>query len=768
KWVFRNKKDERGIVIKNKVRLVAQGHTQEEGIGYDEVFAPVAQIEAIRLFLAYASFMGFLVYQMDAKSAFLYGTIKEEVYVCQPPGFEDPDYPNKVYKEVKSLYGLHQAPRAWYETLANYLLENGFQRGKIDQTLFIKKQKGDILLVQVYVDDIIFGSTNKELCKAFEKLMKDKFQMNVKSASTPIETEKPLLKDPDGEDTVVATSSTKADYVVAASCCAQVLWIQYQLLDYGKELVSPKQKALGKDISNSFMAGSLPKTKCKKMVVSEDVINRDLHLDDVDGVKCLPNEEIFTELARMGYEKPHPKLTFYKAFFSAQWKFLIHTLVQCLSAKRTAMVRNVDSPSKFLMYPRFLQFVMDNQVGDMTSHSTRYTSPALTQKVFANMRRVGKGFSGVETPLFASMLVPPQPQVEEEVEVPNAPAPPSPTTALSPPPQDPTPCYTSCFTTTGTTYLRRGRMHLNRGKIEAIDPDENITLVDVEKDEEVVTMDAKPQGRIDQEEVSAATNDVSAAEPTVFNDEEIAQKLHDEEVKKLQPGKNKKRMIWKELKCYKNSMMTKRKTLIEMLENTRRFKPNKDVKEPKKKIVSEETLLQESFKKLKAVEVLGSESTHETSSNDLKEMSEEDVQNMLEIVPVSEFKVEALQNLVKEKFSTVVPSVDKEKALWVKLERLFELDADDVLWKLQRYMHYLITWKLHTNYGVHQVSSTTRRHDMFMLTEKDDPLSITVMTLMLSAKLQVEEDNEMARDLVMKICIEANKPKSRSLDTSSK
>nr|GEU59046.1 putative ribonuclease H-like domain-containing protein [Tanacetum cinerariifolium] len=151
--------------------------------------------------------IGFMVYQMDVKSDFLYGTIEEEVYVCQPLGFEDHDYPDKVYKVVKALYGLHQAPRSWYETLATYLLENGFQRGKIDQTLFIKKQKGDILLVQVYVNDIIFGSTNKDLCKAFEKLIKDKFQMSSmgeltffldgKSASTPIDTEKPLLKDHD-------------------------------------------------------------------------------------------------------------------------------------------------------------------------------------------------------------------------------------------------------------------------------------------------------------------------------------------------------------------------------------------------------------------------------------------------------------------------------------------------------------------------------------------------------------------------------------------
>ncbi|GKE78939.1 putative ribonuclease H-like domain-containing protein [Tanacetum coccineum] len=124
--VYRNKKDERGIMIKNKTRLVAQGYTQEEGIDYDEVFALVARIEAIRLFLAYASFKDFVVYQMDVKSAFLYGKIEEEVYVYQPPGFQDPDFPDKVYKVEKALYGLHQALRAWYETLSTYLLDNGF------------------------------------------------------------------------------------------------------------------------------------------------------------------------------------------------------------------------------------------------------------------------------------------------------------------------------------------------------------------------------------------------------------------------------------------------------------------------------------------------------------------------------------------------------------------------------------------------------------------------------------------------------------------
>ncbi|GKF24580.1 putative ribonuclease H-like domain-containing protein, partial [Tanacetum coccineum] len=132
KCVFKNKRDGRSIIVKNKARLVAQGHRQEEGIDYDEVFAPVARIEAIRLFLAFASYKGFLVYQMDVKSTFLYGTIEEEVYVHQPPGFVDPAHPNKVYKVVKALYGLHQAPRAWYETLSSFLLENGFRRGTIE------------------------------------------------------------------------------------------------------------------------------------------------------------------------------------------------------------------------------------------------------------------------------------------------------------------------------------------------------------------------------------------------------------------------------------------------------------------------------------------------------------------------------------------------------------------------------------------------------------------------------------------------------------
>ncbi|KAI3681360.1 hypothetical protein L6452_36153 [Arctium lappa] len=168
----------------DKARLVAQGYRQEEGIDYDETFAPVARLEAIRLFLAYAVYKDFIVYQMDVKSTFLNGKLNEEVYVEKPPGFYDPKYPNYVYKLDKALYGLKQAPRAWYDTLLSFLISENFERGKIDNTLFFRKIKGHIILVQIYVDDIIFGSTNPSLCTRFAERMKKEYKMSMMGEQT--------------------------------------------------------------------------------------------------------------------------------------------------------------------------------------------------------------------------------------------------------------------------------------------------------------------------------------------------------------------------------------------------------------------------------------------------------------------------------------------------------------------------------------------------------------------------------------------------------
>ena len=179
RWVFRNKLDESGKIVRNKARLVAQGYNQEEGIDYEETFAPVAKLEAIRILLAFASHKRIKLYQMDVKCAFLNGYLNEEVYVAQPPGFEIDNLTDHVYKLDKALYGLKQAPRAWYERLSKYLSDNDFKRGNIDKTLFIKHSGQDLLVVQIYVDDILFGATNETLAKEFSSLMCREFEMSL-------------------------------------------------------------------------------------------------------------------------------------------------------------------------------------------------------------------------------------------------------------------------------------------------------------------------------------------------------------------------------------------------------------------------------------------------------------------------------------------------------------------------------------------------------------------------------------------------------------
>nr|GEV07819.1 putative ribonuclease H-like domain-containing protein [Tanacetum cinerariifolium] len=645
------------------------------------------RIEAIRLFLAYASFMGFMVYQMEVKSAFLYETIKEKVYVCQPLGFEDPDYPDKVY-----------------------------------------------------VDDIIFGSTNKELCKAFEKLMKDKFQTSSmgeltfflglqvkqkehrifinqdkyvakilrmfgltdgKSASTPIDTEKPLLKDPDVKK-IFRYLKGKPHLGLWYPKDSPFNLVAYSDSDYAGASLDRKsttggQTTTGKENSNSFMADSLPITilltklgvntprcdkdsfelmelklyvnavwfgeRCcslnaarKKVVVTEDTIHQDLRLDDADGVECLANEEIFAELARMGYEKPPPKLTFYKAFFSAQWKFLIHTIVQCMSVKRTAcnefssfiasvviclttdrkfnfskyildnMIRNLDSPSKFLMYPSFRD----------------YQAQAEGQEV----------------------------RKEEEIKA---------------------------FWFKELKWM----------------------LIFKERWKRMLLLSRKSM-------TMAQTLIKMKAEKARILDEQLAKRLQDEEIEQAAAREKQEKEDLERAKRKPISIAQAKKNIIVYLKNMAGYKMQH---------FKGMTYHQESFKKLREkVEVSCFHSTQQdTPIVDPIGMSEEDVQNMLQIIPMADFKVEALQvtyplidwetycegsrsywkiirvggitqayqsfedmlkdfdredldalwRLVKERFSRVVPTVDKEKALWAELTRLYEPNADDVFWKHQ-------------------------------------------------------------------------------------
>ncbi|GJZ23196.1 putative ribonuclease H-like domain-containing protein [Tanacetum coccineum] len=250
KWVYRNKKDERGIVVRNKARLVAQGYRQEEGIDYDEVFALVARIEAIRIFLSFASNMGFIVYQIDVKSAFLYGIIDEEVYVSQPPGFVDPKFPKKVYKVVKALYGLHQAPRACVKTASTPI--------KTQKPLTKDEEAADV--------DVTPKTSHLNAVKRIFRYLKGKpklglwyprvssFDLEAYSDSDYARANLDRKSTTGGcqflgrrliswqckKQTIVATSTTEAEYVAAANCCGQVLWIQNQMLDYGFNFMNTK------------------------------------------------------------------------------------------------------------------------------------------------------------------------------------------------------------------------------------------------------------------------------------------------------------------------------------------------------------------------------------------------------------------------------------------------------------------------------------------------------------------------------------------------
>jgi hypothetical protein len=179
KWIFKNKLNEQGQVVRNKARLVCKGYAQIEGLDFDETFAPVARLEAIRIFLAYACHKRFKVYQMDVKSVFLNGDLNEEVYMEQPEGFELSDNPDLVCKLKKDLYGLKQAPRAWYHRLDTYLKDKGFKRGTVDNNLYIKTEDNDLLIVLVYVDDIIFGCNKDSLVQWFASAMESEFEMSM-------------------------------------------------------------------------------------------------------------------------------------------------------------------------------------------------------------------------------------------------------------------------------------------------------------------------------------------------------------------------------------------------------------------------------------------------------------------------------------------------------------------------------------------------------------------------------------------------------------
>nr|GEY56813.1 putative ribonuclease H-like domain-containing protein [Tanacetum cinerariifolium] len=459
-------------VVRNKARLVAQGHRQEEGIDYDEVFAPVARIEAIRLFLALASYMGFLVYQMDVKSAFLYG---------------------KLMRKYMSL----NLRVLW---ILNILRRS--TRGTIDKTLFLKKNNRDIILVQVYRDDIIFGSTKKAWCDEFEALMKGEFQMSamgeltffiesVRTATTPYEATKPTSKNESDSlvnihlyrsmiGSLMYLTASRPDIIFAVSACSrhQVthttsnLEAVKKIFKYLKGqpklgLWYPKESPLVLEAySDSDYAGANKDRKSttggctldtKSVVrlwfwstatlrapklgppailatidktpytITEDLVRSRLQLAYDGGIADLPIAEIYSGMDNLGYVT-EGKLTFFNNKFSPHWRFLVHTLLHCLSTKSGSwdqfssplavaliclfdgrrfnwssyifkgMVSNIGNAKMFLMYPRFLQIIL----GIETRVTRHYKVLVFSSKLFANMRL---NFTGHPIPHLPAMLL---------------------------------------------------------------------------------------------------------------------------------------------------------------------------------------------------------------------------------------------------------------------------------------------------------------------------------------------------------------------------
>ncbi|GKB87685.1 ribonuclease H-like domain-containing protein, partial [Tanacetum coccineum] len=409
----------------------------------------VARIEAIRLFLACASYKDFVVYQMDVKSAFLYGKIKEEVYVCQPPKFEDPDFLDRVYKGEKALYGLHQAPRAWFK--GDILLV------QIKTSIWMKDESvedADVHLYRSMIGSLMYLTSSRPdimftvcACARFQVTPKVSHLHVVERIFRYLKGQPKLGLWYPKDSPFDLEAYTDSDYAGASldrkSTTGGCQFLESRLISWQCK----KQTVVANSTTEAEYALTVNPTiytSCIKQLwatAKAKTVN-----GEVPMVTSLNRwTEVYrpeTKLERMGYENLTQKLTFYKAFFSPQWKFLIHTILQCLSAKTTAwnefsstmasaiiclatnqkfnfskyifdnMVKNLEGGVKFLMYPRFVQVFLDKQVEGMTKHKEIYVTPSHTKKVFANMKREGKGFSGRVTPLFQTMMV----QAPEELE----------------------------------------------------------------------------------------------------------------------------------------------------------------------------------------------------------------------------------------------------------------------------------------------------------------------------------------------------------------
>nr|GEX74359.1 hypothetical protein [Tanacetum cinerariifolium] len=865
KWVLKNKKYERGIVIRNKARLVAQVYTQEEGIDYEEVFAPVARTEAIRLFLAYASFMGFVVYQIDVKSAFLYGTIDKEVYVMQPPRFQDPEFPDRVYKVEKAMYGLYQAPRALYGTLS-------------------KKHKGEFLLVQVYVDDIIFGSSNLQLCKEFEEPMHDKFQMSAMGELTFF-LDGIFLS----QDKYVGDILKKFGYSDVRSMIGSLMYltvsrpnIMFAVCVYARHQVTPKEchfhavnrifrylkghpklglwypKDSHFDLVAYFDSDYGGATQDRKSTTGGYENVADLLTKPFDAGRfqylvgegsAIPTEPHHTPSPQEQHSPHHDPSSPSHPTTTTEPIHQTPTETPTLRqySRRTTRIAHLDAGQDMENIDKTYALPHESSPRVTSLDADEGKISGLKARVkFLEDKDIGRAEpSQKDAPIKGgSMEIGEEVGVERSTELESndteemvnvlssmeaaniltsgvAVVSVSPVVGIStqcvPTVSRLFPTARAIFTTASvvTPYTRRSR---------------EISTKD--KGKEKVVESEVPNKRKLQEQIDAQVaremeeefaRDNQRLSGQLARDLEIARLHVEEELKMMIEGLDRSNEVMaKHLQEYEQAAadlsVGEKIELINELEQkefymsvlrsnagwkTKHFR-GMTLEEIKEKIIPvwkqlEDFVLMSSKEEGERVKRKGLK-LDQGSAKRIKtseDVSEEDLKGMMQLVPLEEVYVEALQVkhpiidweihsegqreywkiirlgghtafdredlhqlwiLVKETLSIKQATKDKEKELRVELKRLFEPDVEDQLWTHnQSFMHDPLEWRLYDTCGVHHVF--TKDQEIFMLVEKDYPLRKGLATMMICNKLQVEQYSQMANDLILKIHNIANSPR---------
>ncbi|GKA05877.1 putative ribonuclease H-like domain-containing protein [Tanacetum coccineum] len=751
KWVYRNKKDERGVVVRNKARLVAQGHRQEEGIDYDEVFAPVARIEAIRIFLAFASYMGFIVYQMDVKSAFLYGKIDEEVYVSQPPGFLDPKYPQKVYKVVKALYGLHQAPRAWYFPSLPLSVSRDLISWQCKKQTIVATSTTEAEYVAAasccFIESrgslrMINGGTEALLILPLFILWLDKVStasaklVPLGKVCTAIEREKNTAR----VQTLISlftTISLSSAMAVLDSCPKHnmVAYLEktegnaefHEIIDFLKRNVHYMLSLAGKSVS-----------------ISEASIRSDLLFDDADGIDSLPNQAIFDAIQLMGSK-------------STSWDQIptnIATAVICLTSNQQYNF------SKLIFDEAWLKVSLE----------ARFTSKELLKKLGAQRsvskqgRRFVKGGSSYRKAKVRTGQTNTQRRIESTMR-----------------------CLKSKEKGTeeqlkkydGQRKEIRSYQEPNHNRITQNSNDDLLKAVGntkhaelkVKKFEEVQALYEKIK-RSDEDFIS-----IGSAE-----DERLIKKMNEKgvdlsksevikEESKEEVQKESKEEVQKESKEEESTRKRKLGTRKKMKSRKRRYIQNTSEDDSDKendelrlhltiapdeeKEVDFEILDRKYPIKEWKTECLGTKPQTDQAEH-IEEINQNVVirsngqkryfSTLMRVLSIFDREdLNVVYQLVMDRFQDEIPE-GFDRVLWGDLMVMFNPDDENDFWNAQQDWN-IVSWKLHGSSGVHTLVTETGLI-IHMLVEKRYPLRKEVLMQMLKLKLESEEDSTMALELI--------------------